>query len=100
MIQHDKNAKKGRVNSEVISESMGPRSRKAMALLYSVLSRPHLDFVVGIGQHPVENSQATERGYQDTEQRVSSARTESLYCKHSACLGRATLTLENQSTCL
>lgn len=47
------------MNLEAISESIGPRTRKAMVLFYSVLSRPHLDFVISIGYHPVGNSQAT-----------------------------------------
>lgn len=45
MNQHDRSAKKGKMNSEVTDETLGPRSKQVMVSLNSVLSRPHLDDV-------------------------------------------------------
>lgn len=39
-----------------------------MVSLYSVLGRPHLNYVISIGQHPVGETQAIWRGYEATGQ--------------------------------
>ena len=54
MIQHDKSAKKGKMNSEVIIKGYGLDQGKRWVSLSSVLGRPCLDYVISIKQHPLE----------------------------------------------